>query len=74
MLLLQEAAMTKQPRRLNRKRLPKWTRSLTATEIRHLMESGGMTLRGLKRNLAGQAPDDCRECQTIGRTLGVLGE
>ena len=59
-------------KRINRKRLPKWTKSLTAVEIKHLAnEAGGLTLRTLKKNLASQKPGDCWACWFIGKKLGL---
>ena len=59
-------------KRIDRKRLPKWTKVLTAKEIRHLIEdAGGLTLRAVKNNIAHQKPGDCWTCWSIGRKLGL---
>jgi hypothetical protein len=58
---------------LNRKHLPKWTKPLTAKEIRHLQnDAGGLTLQALKNNLAHQQRGDCWECWTIGKKLNLI--
>jgi len=61
------------PKKLNRKSLPKWTKTLSAGEIRHLdQDAGGLSLKILKRNLAKQKKGDCWACWFIGKKLGLV--
>jgi hypothetical protein len=58
-------------KRVNRKKLPKWTRALSAAEIKHLAnDAGGLSLRVLRATLASQERGDCWTCWGIGKKLG----
>jgi hypothetical protein len=68
-------------RRINRKTLPKWTKPLSAAEIKHLAnEAGGLRLETARSNYLhhlieakhraeGLAHGVCNECLSIGRKL-----
>ena len=60
-------------KKVNRKRLPKWTKKLSAAEIKHLAnDAGGLRLSTLKANLAAQKDaSDCWTCWMIGQKLGL---
>jgi hypothetical protein len=56
---------------------PKWTKKLTAKDLRHVAEGSGTgraSLRSLKENLTGQASTGivCWECRSIVAKVGVV--
>ena len=65
------AAKSTLPKRLNRKRLPKWTRVLTAKQIRHLAECGGLIRAALQANLNAQKRGDCWDCEFAAQRVGI---
>jgi hypothetical protein len=70
-------------KRVNRKQLPKWTKHLSACEIKHLAnEAGGLTLANAQRNWEHAEKERakengqfavCWDCLFLGRKLAKAG-